>query len=76
LETTNKIGSLHVAPSRAAGPAQHLTGRTASTGRMRLWRQRLVVETLISSDVLLALLSWYAASRCPFQKVKIEGQQA
>jgi FlaA1/EpsC-like NDP-sugar epimerase len=29
---------------------------------MQPWRQRLVVLTLISSDILLALLVWYAAS--------------
>jgi hypothetical protein len=61
LETTNKTGSLHVAPSRAAGPAQHLPGGPPSAGRMQPWRQLLVVLTFISSDVLLALLVWGAA---------------
>ena len=59
MATTNKTGSLHVAPSRPAAPT-HLPG-IPSTRRAQAWRQRLVVLTLISSDVLLALLVWGAA---------------
>ena len=57
METTNTTASLHSAPARPTGPA-HLPGSPPSTRRPQTWRQRLVVFTLISSDVLLALVVW------------------